>query len=114
MAWYTPATWRELRAIPEAKIEMSYPQFVRKVERMIAGFEARGLRVVKVPINVTQMVEWCHRHGYEADTTGRAAFWQRTDDRPGSWPGRHDDAVRGPHHAIGAVTCNRRSPSSAT
>ena len=45
MGWYTPATWRELQAIPEAKIEMSYPQFVRKVERMIAGYEAQGVQV---------------------------------------------------------------------
>jgi hypothetical protein len=73
-AWYSPATWRELRAIPEAKIEMTYPQFVRKVERMITGFEAQGVQVVKVPVNVSQMVAWCHRHGYEADTRGRAAY----------------------------------------
>jgi hypothetical protein len=74
MGWYTPETWRELQAIPEAEIEMSYPQFVRKVERMIAGFEAEGARVVRVPIDVAQMVAWCHRHGYEADTRGRALF----------------------------------------
>jgi hypothetical protein len=74
MAWYTPTTWRELRAIPEAKIEMSYSQFVRKVERMISEFTAQGIRVVKVPVNVGQMVKWCHRHGYEVDTKGRAVF----------------------------------------
>ena len=74
MAWYSPETWRELRAVPEAKIEMSYPQFVRKVERMVAGFEAEGIRVVMVPINVAQMVAWCHRHGYEADSRGRALY----------------------------------------
>jgi hypothetical protein len=74
MAWYTPATWRKLQAIPEAKIEMTYPQFVRKAECMIAGFEARGVRVVKVPVDVAQMVEWCRRHGYEVDNTGRTIF----------------------------------------
>jgi hypothetical protein len=74
MAWYTLSTWRELRAIPEAKIEISYPQFVRKVARLIAGYEAQGFRVVKTPINVAQMVEWCHRNGYEVDTTGRTVF----------------------------------------
>jgi hypothetical protein len=41
IAWYSPETWQELQAIPEAKIEMSYSEFVRKCERGIAGFEAR-------------------------------------------------------------------------
>jgi hypothetical protein len=74
MAHYTPEAWRELRALPEAKIEMSYPQFMRKCERLIAGFEASGFQVEKVPIDVGQMVAWCHRHGFEIDTKGRAVF----------------------------------------
>src|SRR5690348_16686685 len=74
MGWYTPSTWRELQAIPEAKITMSYSQFVRKVKRMTAEFEAEGINLVHVPINVSQMVKWCHKHGYEVDTRGRAAY----------------------------------------
>jgi hypothetical protein len=74
MGWYTPATWRELRAIPEAKIEMTYSALMRKCERSIAEFRAQGVQVVKIPINVSQMVEWCRKHGYEIDTRGRAAF----------------------------------------
>jgi hypothetical protein len=74
MAWYTPATWRELQAIPEAKVQMSYSQFVRKIERMISEFTAQGIQVVKVSVNVSEMVEWCHQHGYEADSRGSAAF----------------------------------------
>jgi hypothetical protein len=74
MAWYTPEAWRELQAIPEAAIEMNYAQFVRKCERLIAEFAAQGYRVVKLPIDIGQMTEWCHRHGYEIDDKGRAAF----------------------------------------
>jgi hypothetical protein len=47
---------------------------VRKVERMTAEFEAEGVQVVKYPINVAQMVEWCHRHGYEVNSRGRATY----------------------------------------
>jgi len=72
--WYTPETWRELQAIPEAAIEMTYPEFVRKCERQIADLEAQGFRVEKVFIDVGQMVEWCRRNGYEIDSRGRAAF----------------------------------------
>jgi hypothetical protein len=74
IAWYTPTTWRELRAIPEAKVKMSYSQYVRKVEQMIEGFAAEGICGVKTPIDVGQMVTWCRRHGYDVDSKGRAAF----------------------------------------
>ena len=74
MGWYTPATWRELRAIPEAGIEMSYSAFVRKCERRIADYIARGFRVEKVPVDIGRMKAWCGKHGYALDAKGRAAF----------------------------------------
>jgi hypothetical protein len=74
LGWYTPSTWRELQAIPEAKITMSYDEYMRKVERMTADYEAEGIHVIRVPINVAQMVAWCRKHGYDVDTRGRAAY----------------------------------------
>ena len=47
MAWFTPETWRQLRAHPEAKIEDAYSEYVRRYERAIAAFTARGFRVVR-------------------------------------------------------------------
>jgi hypothetical protein len=73
-AWYTPETWRELRAHPEAKIEKTYSEYVRGYERAVAGYTAQGFRVVKLPIDIALMVEWCHAHGYEIDGKGRAVF----------------------------------------
>jgi hypothetical protein len=74
VAWYTLETWRELRALPEAKIEKTYSEYVRGCERVIAGYTAQGFRVVKLPIDIGLMVEWCHAHGYEIDGKGRAVF----------------------------------------
>jgi hypothetical protein len=74
MGWYTPATWRELRAIPEAGIELSYSAFVRKCERRIPDYIAQGFRVEKVPVDIGQMKAWCGKHGYALDAKGRAAF----------------------------------------
>jgi hypothetical protein len=74
MGWYTPETWRELSAHPEAKIEKTYSEYVRDCERFIAGCPAQGLRVVKVPIDIPLMIEWCHAHGYEIDSAGRSVF----------------------------------------
>jgi hypothetical protein len=41
------------------------------------GAVARGARIEKVVIDVAdldEMVEWCHRHGYEIDDKGRPAY----------------------------------------
>jgi hypothetical protein len=74
MGWYTPETFRELRAHPEAKIEKQYSDWVRDCESFIAGCPSQGLRVVKVPIDIPLMIEWCHARGYEIDSAGRAVF----------------------------------------
>jgi hypothetical protein len=74
VAWYTPETWRDLRARPEAKIEKTYPEYIRSYERAVAGYTAQGFRVVKLPIDIPLMVQWCHAHGYEIDSKGRASF----------------------------------------
>jgi hypothetical protein len=74
MAWYSPATWAQLKAIPEARIEISYDEFVRNFERLLREFVAHGVKVEKVVVDVDQMVAWCHRNGYEANTTGRSIY----------------------------------------
>lgn len=75
MAWYTPAAWEQLAAMPEAKIEKNYQDFVRDFEAYVRRFEAQGVPVQKVTIgNVTEMVAGCHRHGYEINSRGRALY----------------------------------------
>jgi hypothetical protein len=74
VAWYSPETWRELCALPEAKIDKTYSEFVRTYEGIVSGCAARGVQAVKVPIDIALMVEWCRKHGYEIDSKGRTAF----------------------------------------
>jgi hypothetical protein len=59
------------------QITKSYSDFVRTFETAKRELAARGARIEKMVFDVaaiTEMVEWCHRHGYEIDTRGRAAF----------------------------------------
>jgi hypothetical protein len=77
IAWYTPAAWDRLVAMPEAQIRKTYQEFVRSFETAVHEFAARGVQAEKVVIDVAdlgEMVEWCHRHGYNVDTRGRAAY----------------------------------------
>jgi hypothetical protein len=76
VAWYTPEAWDRLAAIPEAKIEKTYREFVRSTEALERQCAARGMRTERLVIDVAgldEMITWCHRHGYEVDTRGRAA-----------------------------------------
>jgi hypothetical protein len=75
VAWYTPEAWQQLTAMPEARIEKSYQDFVRSFERGMRELAARGVRGERVVVDdVAKMTEWCHRNGYEIDTRGRAAY----------------------------------------
>jgi hypothetical protein len=74
VAWYTPEAWAQLAAMPEARIEKSYQNFVHTFERAVREYTAMGLRVEKLVIDVAKMTEWCHRHGYEVDYKGRATY----------------------------------------
>ena len=42
VAWYTPEAWVQLEAMPEARIEKSYADFVRAFGRIVRELEARG------------------------------------------------------------------------
>lgn len=74
MAWYSPAAWAQLEAMPEARIEKTYGEFISAFKRAARGFEAQGIGVERVEIDVDRMAGWCHRNGYEIDTKGRAAY----------------------------------------
>ena len=75
MGVYSAEVWERLLTIPEADIEMTYAEYLRKLERTERDFVARGIEVKKVPIDdVDQMIAWCHRNGYEIDSKGRAVY----------------------------------------
>ena len=74
IAWYSPAAWKQLEAMPEAGIQKTYREYVRATENVERGYAARGIRTTRIPIDIDQMTAWCHRNGYEIDSTGRAIF----------------------------------------
>ena len=74
IAWYTPATWRQLRAVAGDTL-CSYAEFVRKSEEIERGFRAQGVAAEKVLIDVDHMAAWCRRHGYPIGaSSSRSAY----------------------------------------
>jgi hypothetical protein len=74
IAWYTPASWRQLQAAA-GDVLCSYNEYLRKTEAMIDEFAARGIAAEKVAVNVGHMAAWCKHHGYSiSDGDARAAY----------------------------------------
>jgi hypothetical protein len=74
LSWYSAETWKRLEAIPEARIEKSYQDFVRSFEKLKRSYAAQGIKTEIMPIDLDQMTAWCHRNGYEIDSTGRSVY----------------------------------------
>ena len=74
VAWYSPETWQQLAAIPEARIQKTYADFVRGFDRIVRDLTMQGIKVEKLTIDIEQMTAWCHRNGYEIDDKGRSVY----------------------------------------
>jgi hypothetical protein len=74
LAWYSQDAWAQLRAIPEARVCMSYREFEANWQILAAAFAAEGLMVAKAPVSVDQMLSWCRRYGCAPDAEGRDAY----------------------------------------
>jgi hypothetical protein len=74
VAWYSPQAWKRLAAIPEARIEKSYADYLRAKENSERELAAFGLKTEIMQINIDHMTAWCHRNGYEIDSKGRIVY----------------------------------------
>ena len=79
-AWFTPASWVQLEeaiaaaGMPKTVLADSYEDFVAAFGRFARGFEERGIRVEKLPIDVPHMVDWCSHWDLKIDSAGRAKY----------------------------------------
>jgi hypothetical protein len=73
MSWYSPEAWQQLRAMPAAKIQMTYFEFVRNVSASLltSRHEAFGLR--RFPLKSVR----CSN-----GATGRVVFWNVAGPAP--------------------------------
>jgi hypothetical protein len=74
VAWYTPASWRQLQAVAGDTL-CTYAEFKRKTEAIVCGFGVRGIKAQKVAIDVDHMAAWCKRHSYPIGaSSSRSAY----------------------------------------
>lgn len=73
IAWYTPESLEQLRAVAEHKVG-TYEDVCALTEKTIAEYARRGIRCEKVLIDIPALVHWCKQNGYGVDSRGIAAY----------------------------------------
>lgn len=76
VGWYTQRQWQKLQtvAVDRKILEESYEEWV---EVFIAGcsmLEKAGIKTVKIPIDVDELVQWCEQNGLAVDSDARSKY----------------------------------------
>ena len=76
VGWYTQMQWQKLQtvAVNSKILEESYDEWV---EVFIAGcsmLEKAGIKTVKIPLNVDELVQWCEQNGLPVDADARSKY----------------------------------------
>lgn len=76
VAWYSRADWPKLLAAATDRdvLEDSYDEWVEFYESSVAKLTAGGLRWVRVPVSIDELVAWCGGKGRPLDGAARAEF----------------------------------------
>ena len=76
VAWYSRATWTELRArAPDAAdLENTYEDWLDVFHRGFAQVQAAGVRPERVEVDLQAFIDWCAPTGRPLDSAARAAF----------------------------------------
>ena len=84
LAWWTPDQWDCLKQIsvdPDA-LDDTYRDWQRNVERLIKRFRREGATVVRVKVDLDELVAWCEEKGKPLNGEARSQYvteklWER-------------------------------------
>jgi hypothetical protein len=76
VAWYRKEQWSRLREISEDadRLEETYDEWLGVASESFARFQAAGMPVEKVDIDVNELLTWCQSQGSPVNADSRARF----------------------------------------
>ena len=78
-AWYERDQWERLRRVaadPE-RLEETYEEWVIMAARAMLMAADAGALIMKVPVNVRELIDWCIEQDRPIDSPARAEFTAR-------------------------------------
>lgn len=76
VAWYRREQWALLKSVaPDSdELEETYDQWIEYAERSFEDIWETGIDLVKVDVDVEDLIRWCQNQGRPVDGEARTAF----------------------------------------
>ena len=76
VAWYQPDQWQKLLAVSvdKDKLEETYEDWRQEAERVIKELRRQGLHILKVDVNIEELVAWCQKKKIRVNGEARSQF----------------------------------------
>jgi hypothetical protein len=76
IAWYRPEQWKLLREVSAdvEDLEETHSEWIAEAIKTLAILKEQGVSVVKVDVDVEELVKWCFEKGVKIDGAVRSEF----------------------------------------
>ena len=76
VAWYRSSQWDRLREVSEDsdKLENTYEEWLAMAEDFMKNFNTPGIKLVKVDIDVEELINWCSINNQPINSETRSDF----------------------------------------
>jgi hypothetical protein len=76
VAWYRPEQWETLCnvSVDRDKLEETYAEWLVDAERVVKQLQQRGLRVIKVDVEISDLMLWCESQRIPLDGEARSNY----------------------------------------
>ncbi|MDX1397975.1 MAG: hypothetical protein R3204_05555 [Oceanospirillum sp.] len=76
ICWIREDQWQRFLEVAEDAnmLESSWQEWAEKTEEMIVTFSAKGIEVVKVPVDVEELISWCDEKERTVNSSSRAEY----------------------------------------
>lgn len=75
-AWYRANQWQRLKEVSEdrANLEDTWEEWVQIAEKGLCDARAMGVQVVKVDVDLDELLQWCQSRQQPVNADSRSAF----------------------------------------
>ena len=76
VAWYSPSQWQQLREVAAdvEQLEKTHQEWLVAAEQAFERLAESGIEPVKVPVDVQDLIGWCHERNVPVDAKARAQY----------------------------------------
>ena len=76
VAWYRPEEWEILRnaAVDKNTLENTHAEWLADAERVVKQLRQKGLHIVKVDIEIADLILWCESQNIPLDGNARSKY----------------------------------------